>query len=318
MDIYKSKYSTMPDNSYFDKRMANGDKFSEIFDALDFKYGCYTEDKSRPITVRVGNKFNYVARNFILFDNWFVCANDFEEGAQWSYAYRRKNEKGVAEGGVLIRRDGSYVTREEFLSIYVHETVNNDYAAVRQYDGLVNIIDINTGVKTHHQGIDVDCIDDFFSKGDFYRIVKGGNKTRNDIYNILNIMPNYACQQAQEMNLKFNFFHPTKGIISPSLWFDFVEPFTYVNISHSFGYQLCNHTIVYLGEKKNLLDQNGNLLSTFWFDEIYLHSDGTAQAAVIKSERVKNLPSTIGDYYELNPEKYNFYEISAYGKVKAI
>ena len=66
------------------------------------------------------------------------------------------------------------------------------------------------------------------------------------------------------------------------------------------------------------MDQNGNLLSTFWFDEINLHSDGTAQAAVIKSERVKNLPSTIGDYYELNPEKYNFYEISAYGKVKAI
>ena len=55
----------MPDNSYFDKRMANGDKLSDIFDSLDFRYGCYSEDKARPITVRVGKLYNYVANNYI-------------------------------------------------------------------------------------------------------------------------------------------------------------------------------------------------------------------------------------------------------------
>ena len=62
----------MPDNSYFDRRMANGDNLTDIFDGLDHRYGVYTEDEERPITVRIGDKYNYVANNFILFDNWFA------------------------------------------------------------------------------------------------------------------------------------------------------------------------------------------------------------------------------------------------------
>lgn len=51
MDYYKSKYSSMPDNSYFYRRMANGDELSDIFDDTDYKSKCYSEDNERPITV---------------------------------------------------------------------------------------------------------------------------------------------------------------------------------------------------------------------------------------------------------------------------
>jgi hypothetical protein len=37
MDYYKSKYTSMPDNSYFDRRMANGEKLSDIFDDTDYQ-----------------------------------------------------------------------------------------------------------------------------------------------------------------------------------------------------------------------------------------------------------------------------------------
>ena len=44
MDYYKSKYTTMPDNAYFDRRMSNGDKLTDIEkvlskkDAIEGKY----------------------------------------------------------------------------------------------------------------------------------------------------------------------------------------------------------------------------------------------------------------------------------------
>ena len=113
MDYNKSKYTTMPENSYFDRRMANGDELSDIFDHVN-KYGHPFSDKGCPILVQVGKLYNYVLNNFILFDSWFVIAIEFGY-AKWSYAYRRFNEKGIREGGVLFRRDGSYITREEFL-----------------------------------------------------------------------------------------------------------------------------------------------------------------------------------------------------------
>ena len=56
MSLENSKYPSMPDNSYFDSRMVNGDKLSDIFDRTDFLSRCYTEDKARPITVKVGQQ----------------------------------------------------------------------------------------------------------------------------------------------------------------------------------------------------------------------------------------------------------------------
>ena len=82
--------------------------------------------------------------------------------------------------------------------------------------------------------------------------------------------------------------------------------------------RLCNLAIVHLNGKKNLIDQNGNLLSDVWFDECRVYYDGTAGAAVLKSDSLKYLPSEIGDNYQFNPEKYNLFEIDENGRIIAI
>lgn len=86
MAFNESKYTFMPDNSYFDRRMANGEKLSDIFDSVDWRSRSYSEDTKRPVTVRIGKKYNYVANNFILFDNWFVLAEDFGEYEDYTFA----------------------------------------------------------------------------------------------------------------------------------------------------------------------------------------------------------------------------------------
>lgn len=132
-----------------DRRMAAGDKLSDIFDGTDYYYGCYSLDEQRPVCVRIGKLYNYVSNNFVLFDNWFVWADEFQENDMYSYAYRRFDETGHIEGAVLIKRDGTYATREEFRSISFGSTHNGHgrFALVRQFDNLLNIVDVETGVK---------------------------------------------------------------------------------------------------------------------------------------------------------------------------
>ena len=314
MDYNKSKYTTMPENSYFDRRMANGDELSDIFDHVN-KYGHPFSDKCCPIRVQVGELYNYVLNNFILFDSWFVIANEFGF-AKWSYAYRRLNEKGIREGGVLFRRDGSYITREEFLDIWSYDAQYEEKVVVRQYNGLFNIININNGTKIDNTGINVDYIDSCHPTSSFYRVAKGGELTRNEedmMWSAIN-----GEEIARKNNIKCNLYHIEKGYISPSLWFDFVDSFIYVPIPYSRNRSLCNHTIVHLNGKKNLMDQNGHLLSDKWFDVCHLHYDGTGDAGILKSESLKSLPSEIGDNYDYNPQKFYLYEIDRNGMIKPV
>lgn len=307
----------MPDNSYFDRRMANGDKLSDIFDGLDSSYGVYTEDKKRPITVRVGDKYNYVADNYILFDNWFAYCRDFLENDNCTYAYRRSG-RGLREGGVLIRRDGSFVTREEFCDIKYNDGFieGADTALVKQYNGLFNFINVKDGTKAEKIGLDVDYIDYYGSKMDFYLVAKG-DKLNYDEEELL-WGSSEGKDIAREKNMKFNIYQVRKGIISPSQWFDYIDYFMFVRKDYCGPRRLCNHTIVCLNDKVNLINQEGKLLSEVWFDECHLHADGTGDAGILKSERFKNLPTTVGDNYDYNPEKFNLYTIDYYGRIKAI
>lgn len=306
----------MPENSYFERRMKNGDELSDIFDSIDYQYGLHSEDKERPITVRIGDRYNYVANNFILFDCWFVIVHDFNDSANWSYAYLRLNDKGIREGGVLIRRDGSYITCEEFLDIMVDEPEYQDYAVVRQYNGLLNIVDINSGKKVCYKGLDADYIDHYYSKMGFYRIAKGDKLNYEEEFDIWET--NTAKKIAQEKHIKFNLYHVKYGLLSPSLWFDYIDSFKYVRKDYCGTLLLCNHTIVHLDGKKNFIDQDGNLLSKVWFDECHLHADGTGNAGVLKSESLRNLPTTVGENFDYNPAKFYLFEIDYNGIIRAI
>lgn len=307
----------MPDNSYFDKRMANGEKLSDIFDDTDYQSKCYSEDTKRPVTVRVGKKYNYVVNNYILFDNWFAICNDFVEFDKCTYAYRRFNENGIREGGVLIRRDGSFVTREEFLDIkynvqYCHG--GEKYALVRQYNGLFNFIDVEDGTKVDNMGFKIDYVDFYYSTGYFFRIAEG--KLTRDEEELL--WGSYEGENiAREKNLKINYYKVNKGLLSPSLWFDYVETFKWVD-NGIYRRKLCNHAIVHLNGKKNFIDQNGLLLSNVWFDVAHLHYDGSGDAGILKSLSLKSLPDEIGENYDYNPDKYNLFKIDSFGRIEAI
>lgn len=318
MDYYKSKYTTMPDNAYFDRRMANGDKLQDIFDGVDRQYGLYTEDKRRPITVRIGDRYNYVSDNYILFDNWFADCRDFNENDNCTYAYRRLNENGRPEGGVLIRRDGSFVTREEFNHIMYNDGFRegDDIALVKQNNGLFNFVNVKTGKKSEQIGLDVDYIDYFGSTMDYYRIAKG-NKLNYDEEETL-WFTYEGSKIAKEKRLKLNLYSIKMGIISPSMWYDFIDSFKFVRYNYSGTLRLCNHTIVHLNGKKNFIDQNGKLLSDIWFDECHLHADGTGDAGILKSDSLKYLPTEVGENYDYNPEKFNLYTIDYYGKIRAV
>ncbi len=300
----------MPDNSYFDRRMANGEKLSDIFDDIDYQSKVYSQDKERPITVRVGKLYNYVSNNYILFDNWFVVCDDFEEFDKYSYAYRRFNEKGIREGGVLIRRDGSYVTREEFIDIQFRDYHGHlKYAIVKQYDGNLNIVDVDKGIKLEKTGIQADYIKHNFI--DIFIIVKG--KISKEDEELL-----WGTSESEEIarknHLKFNLYNAKMGIISPSLWFDFVEPFKY----ETMGYraQMHNHTIVHLNGKRNYIDQKGRLLSETWFDVAKVYYTGEGLAGILKSENLRSLPEYLDDNYDFNPNKYNLFKIDKFGGIK--
>lgn len=317
MDLYKTKYETMPDNLYFDRRMASGEQLSEIFDDVDYKSKHYTEDKERPITVRVGQKYNYVVNNYLLFDNWFVLCDDFNEYDKCTFAYRRYNEKGIREGGVIIRRDGSYVTREEFLDInYTYMGEHGKYAFVKQYDGLLNIIDTEKGIKIDKTGIKADCITyasvNYISCGLFI-IARGNIK---NIYDIEWIGASCGEEETRERNIKCNFYSVEKGVLSPSLWFDYVENFK--TKSNGYRQELFNHAIVHLNGKSNYIDQKGTILSDKWFDAVRLYYSGDGLAGILKSDCLKSLPDYLDDNYDFNPNKYNLFKIDTLGRIRAV
>lgn len=319
MELYKSKYTSMPENSYFDRRMANGEKLADIFDDTDYLSKVYNIDKNRPIQVRIGEQYNYVANNYLLFDNWFVLGQEFDEYGKCTYAYRRYNEQGIREGGVLIRRDGSYVTREEFLDI-VFGGFNGpgQYAIVKQYDGLLNIVDVEKGIKLEKTGIKADCVafaDYNFIDSGFFAVATGNLKGLHDLNWITAVM---GHEIAREKALKCNIYIANKGIISPSLWFDYVEPFRMYRNGN--GITISNHAIVHLNGKRNYIDHSGNLLSEIWFDiagELYRNNCWIGEAGVLKSEGLNGLDD-YDDNYNINPDKYTIYRIDRFGGIKKI
>jgi hypothetical protein len=257
----------------------------------------------------VGKLYNYVANNYILFDNWFVVGDDFEEYDKCTYAYRRFNEKGIREGGVLIKRDGSYVTREEFLDIqYGDHNGHGKYAIVRQYDGLLNIVDVDNGTKAEPTGIKADIVIHNFK--DLFVIIEG-KLSRDDE----ELIWAYAGDElAKENHLKFNFYNAKTGILSPSLWFDYVDKFMYSNVGSRV--EMNNYTIVYLNGKSNFIDKTGHFLSDTWFDVARIIYTGEGIAGVLKSESLRYLPNEIGEDYAFNPEKFDLIQFDRYGKIK--
>jgi len=317
MGIYKTKYSSMPDNSYFDRRMVNGDSLTDIFDDTDIFSLAYKEAKDRPVKVRVGERFNYVANNYILFDNWFVSGASFDLNDKCSFAYRRYNERGIREGGVLIRSDGSYVTREEFLDIqFGLVNYHGKYAIVKQSDGLLNIVDVEKGIKIDKTGIKADCLtyaDNNFIDSGMFAVAVGNLEGIRDLDWFFTM-----CGEkiAKEKQLKCNFYSVDDGLLSPTLWFDYVEPFRVTSVNYI--YRMSNHAIVHLNGKKNFINKRGELLSEVWFDNaIEKNRDNgwIGEAGIIKSESVKDLYD-YDDYYNLNPDKYNIYKIDKYGGIK--
>lgn len=219
--------------------------------------------------------------------------------------------------GVLIRRDGSYVTREEFLDInYTFMGEHGRYALVKQYDGLLNIIDVNKGIKVDKTGIKADCIFyaccNYISCGLFI-IAKG--KIKN-IYDIEWIGGYNGEEEARERNIKCNLYSVDKGVLSSSLWFDYVEPFK--TRANAYRQELFNHTIVYMDGKRNYIDQKGNLLSEQWFDVEKLYYTGDGLAGILKSDSLKNLPDFLDENYDFNPNKYNLFKIDKFGKIVTI
>lgn len=314
MDIYKSKYTSLPDNSSLDRRMADGESLEEIFDDTDYLSKCYTEDELRPIKVRIGRKYNYVANKFLLFDNWFVLADDFQEGDSYSFAYRRFNENGIREGGVLIKRDGSYVTRDEFIDInYGNHNGHGRYAIVKQYNGLFNVIDVTTGRKMHSVGLNVDCIavNNINRDSDIFIIAKGNIKNLHDLD-----WWESGCGKeiAETKGIKINFCSFNKGILSPSMWFDYSDGFQIS--SKGTLMKTANFAVVYLNEKANFITINGKLLSALWFDVASVYGGGEfGIAGILKFPSCKHLPDYINEDFDYNPAKYTLYKVNKDGKI---
>ena len=312
MAFNESKYTFMPDNSYFDRRMANGEKLSDIFDSVDWRSRSYSEDTKRPVTVRIGKKYNYVANNFILFDNWFVLAEDFGEYEDYTFAYRRFDENGIREGGVLIKRNGTYVSREEFLDIVYGSHIGcGKYAIVKQYNGLLNIIDVTKGVKAEKIGIKADGItyasQNFIDSGIF--IIATGNIKRINDLDWTGVGECNIAETVKTKKLKCNLYSINGGILSPAIWFDYIQSF------QNIGYKMYPHTKVHLEGKVNLINQQGRLLSDIWFDEIGLNSEGEGEAVILKSPNLKDLPD-LDDRFYYNPNKYKIYKIDKMGRIK--
>ena len=314
MDYNKSKYTVFPDNYSLDRRMANGESLEEIFDGIDYLSKCHTEDEQRPITVRIGRKYNYVAKNYLLFDNWFVLADDFQEYDRYSYAYRRNDAYGIREGGVLIRRDGSYVTREEFVDIKFGNNIGHgSYAIVKQYNGLLNVIEVATGNKLDQIGLKADCIAANENNYDFgiFIVAKGDIKSLHD----LDWLVNFKGEEiAMSKRLKMNFCSFKNGLLSPDLWFDYVEPFQIEPIGDS--YSFAKFTVVRLNNKYNYISTDGKLLSDIWFDVASVYGYGRfGIAGILRNSSYSQLPD-YDDEFEYNPAKYVLYHIDRYGRIK--
>ena len=160
-------------------------------------------------------------------------------------------------------------------------------------------------------------IDYFGSKMEFYRIANGDKLSRDEEDEMWESYT--GMELARDKHMKFNLYSLKKGIMSPRLWFDFIDKFSfYPDPYNSRRRRLSNQTIVYLNNKMNLIDQNGNLLSDVWFDVCHLYEDGSGKAGVLKSDSVKNLPTEVGDYFNYNPDKFNLFQIDTLGKIKAI
>lgn len=313
--MYSSKYVSRPDNHYFEKRINEGQSLQDLFDDIDWQAKCYIHDANRPIKVRVGREYNYILKGYILFDNWFSTADEFRDFEDVTYAYRRLNEKRCVDGGVLIRRNGSYVTREEFSRI-IYDSCNErgKYALVQQYDNLWNILDVNTGLKLSEKGITVDAI--YYNNYSFpnipiFIVAKGDfERLSYDEWSGWHSNPIYG--------IKYNYYKIGKGFISKE-WFDFVEPFPY---DQDFGRspKLGLYAIVHKDSKVNFIDMNGKLLSQRWFDNAIVWARGEGIAGIQKP----NVGPDIPDYFTLtgyendewlyNPKKYESFKLLPNGQ----
>ena len=307
-----SKYTSFPDNSFFDKLLSSGEKLNDIFDGTDLISRCYSEDKNRPIRVRVGNKYNYVANGYLLFDNWFVWAREFQEDEEFTYAYRRLDAEGRIEGAVLLRRNGNYITREEFISVeYATHVESGKYAIVKQKNGLLNIIDLTTGLKAEEEGINADCIRYAslnYPDSGLFKVAIGNIKGLHDYE--WDHLDEYA-----DKGVKCNLYCFGQGILSPSMWFDYIESFTYYFDGYDYG--MHKYAIVHLNGKLNVIKQNGHVLSERWFDVASVTVENEVIVGLLKSESLGYLRDLTEDF-EYNPDKYELFKIDKYGRIKQL
>lgn len=290
-----------PNNDYYNQRLADGDAITDIFDDTDYLSKCHTIDTSRPICVQVGKYYNYVHKKSLLFDEWFVFCKPFKEYGDITYAYRRfKYER--RDGGVILRKNGTYVTQEEFLDI----KCGWPYSLVRQKNHLFNVINNETGEKVDKKGIDVDCIafnDDNYTNFDIVIVEKGHKYKLDD--------PFWYC--SKKTGIKYNFYSFKTGLLSPNQWFDYVESFPYIQKYRSRSSDFVDtimykYAPVYINNKVNFIDNTGKILSDIWFDGYCL-----GEAVILKSPFVKELPSFIDENFTYNPEKFIIYTIDKEG-----
>ena len=117
------------------------------------------------------------------------------------------------------------------------------------------------------------------------------------------------AETVKTKKLKCNLYSINGGILSPAIWFDYIQSF------QNIGYKMYPHTKVHLEGKVNLINQQGRLLSDIWFDEIGLNSEGEGEAVILKSPNLKDLPD-LDDRFYYNPNKYKIYKIDKMGRIK--
>lgn len=315
--MYESKYNQFPDNFTLERRLAKGEQLMDIFDDVDYNYKCWgtREAPNRPITVRIRDRYNYVVKNSLLFENWFTVCRDFEDFDEFSYAYRDK-ENGVRTKGVFINKNGKFVIKEEFRNIQYD---GRRYAIVEQMDGKKNIVDLEKSIKANEFGLDFDGIsfNNINYEFDIF-IVEKGFKGRSDKWSPSEISITKQYLQEKLKGIKYNFYKFGVGLLS-SGWYDYLEPFEMTASKYKRWDAFC--AVVQKSDKYNFINQKGEILSSIWFDianvfGIYGGNE-SALAGKLKNENLKHLSDYLvtDDYLGFNPNKYDIFNVDKTGRI---
>lgn len=318
--MYESKYEQFPDNFSLEKRMENGESLKDIFDDTDYNYKCCgtREAPNRPITVRIKNRFNYVVKGALLFENWFASCREFENFDEYSYAYR-DTENDYLTRGVFFNKFGKFIIKEEFNHIRYG---GGKYAIVEQKNGKLNIIDLEKGVKASENGLEFDAISENNKNYDFDIFI-----IENGIKNVDYWSPGEVPISIDRLNedlkgIKYNFYKFGVGLLSNE-WFDLIERFEIASTGYGYNYIRWNAfcAVVYKNNKYNFITQKGELLSPIWFDIASVNGiyggNECAVGGMLKSQNAIHLSDFLitDNYCGFNPQKFDIYEVSKKGEL---